>query len=328
MVQFSAMNNSIIDVPGILVGHDTDLENGTGCTVILCPPEGAVAGVDVRGPAPGTLGTDTLRTGRTVERVHGIVLTGGSAFGLASVDGAMRYLDEKNVGFSVGNMRVPIVAGAVIFDLTFGNPRVRPTSESGYRAAQAATSSAIGEGNVGAGTGATVGKMLGMEHATKGGLGTASQKIANDVIVAAIVVVNAVGDVVDPRTGVILAGARNPNGSGWLDSGSAIKNAPPPAPPVAANTTIGVVATNAALTKEQANIVAMMAHNGIARAIRPAHMLFDGDTLFVFSAGNARGDINAIGHTASEVVAEAIVRAVRAASSLHGVPSMKELIAV
>ncbi len=320
------MNNSITDVPGILVGHDTDAQNGTGCTVILCPTEGAVAGVDVRGPAPGTLGTDTLRTGRVVERVHGIVLTGGSAFGLASVDGVMRYLDEKNIGLSVGNVRVPIVAGAVIFDLTFGNPRVRPNSESGYRAAQAATSGAVAEGNVGAGTGATVGKMLGMEHATKGGLGSASQKIANDVIVAAIVVVNAVGDVIDLRTGAILAGARNPNGSGWLDSGNAIKNAPPPPPPAVANTTIGVVVTNVALTKDQANIVAMMAHNGIARAIRPAHMLFDGDTLFALSAGNARGDLNAIGHAASEVVAEAIVRAVNAAESLHGVPSVREIV--
>jgi L-aminopeptidase/D-esterase-like protein len=318
------MDNSITDIPGILVGHDTDLDNGTGCTVILCPPEGAVAGVDVRGPAPGTLGTDTLRTGRLVERVHGIVLTGGSAFGLASIDGVMRYLEQKNIGLQVGVVRVPIVAGAVIFDLTFGNPRVRPTSESGYRAAKAASSSTIAEGNVGAGTGATVGKMLGVEHAMKGGLGTASQKIANDVIVAALVVVNAVGDVVDPRTGAILAGARDPSG-GWLDSGSAIKNAPPPPLPATTNTTIGVVATNAALTKEQANIIAMMAHNGIARVVRPAHLLFDGDTLFVLSVGNARGDINAIGHTASEIVAEAIVRAVNAAETLHGVPARKDL---
>ncbi len=319
------MNNSITDVPGVLVGHDTDLDNGTGCTVILCPPEGAVAGVDVRGPAPGTLGTDTLRTGRVVERVHGIVLTGGSAFGLASIDGVMRYLEEKNIGLQVGVVRVPIVAGAVIFDLTFGNPRVRPTSESGYRAAKAASSGAVTEGNVGAGTGATVGKMLGMECAMKGGLGTASQKIANDVTVAALVVVNAVGDVVEPRTGTILAGARNPNGTGFLDSASAIKNAPPPTPPTPTNTTIGVVTTNAALTKEQANIIAMMAHNGIARAVRPAHLLFDGDTLFVLSTGNARGDLNAIGHTASEVVAEGIVRAVNAAESLHGVPCLRDI---
>jgi L-aminopeptidase/D-esterase-like protein len=318
------MNNSITDVPGMLVGHDTDLEHGTGCTVILCPPEGAVAGVDVRGPAPGTLGTDTLRTGRAVERVHGIVLTGGSAFGLASVDGVMRCLEEKNIGLQVGVARVPIVAGAVIFDLTFANQRVRPTSDSGYRAARAAAGGSVAEGNIGAGTGATVGKILGMQYAMKGGLGTASQKIGNDVIVAALMVVNAVGDVVDPCTGAIIAGARSPNGTGFLDSASAIKQALPPAHSAPTNTTIGVVATNAGLTKEQANIVAMMAHNGIARAIRPAHMLLDGDTVFALSAGSASGDINAIGHTASEVVAEAIVRAVKAAQGLHGVPSLKE----
>lgn len=318
------MNNSITDVPGILVGHDTDLQNGTGCTVILCPPQGAVAGVDVRGPAPGTRETDLLRPGHAVARANAILLTGGSAFGLDAATGVMRFLEEQNIGFDTRVAKVPIVPAAVIFDLGFGSAKVRPNQDSGYRATQAATSGAIAEGNVGAGTGATIGKILGLEGVMKGGLGTSSQKIANDVIVAAIVVVNAVGDVVDPHTGAILAGARNPNG-GWLDSGAAIKNMPPPTPPAATNTTIGVVATNAALTKGEANIVAMMAHNGIARAIRPAHTMFDGDTLFVLGAGTARGDISAIGHTASEVVAEAIVRAVRAASSLHGVPSMKEL---
>lgn len=318
------MFNSITDIPGILVGHDTDPQNGTGCTVVLCPPDGAIAGVDVRGPAPGTRETDLLRPGHLVERAHAILLTGGSAFGLDAATGVVRFLEEKNIGFDVGVARVPIVAGAVIFDLTFGNPSVRPNAESGYRAAKRATNGEVAEGNIGAGTGATVGKLLGVEYATKSGLGTASQKIANDVIVAALVVVNAVGDVVDPRTGAILAGARNPNKTGWLDSASAIKNAPPPSP-APTNTTIGVVATNAALTKEQANIVAMMAHNGIARAIRPAHMFFDGDTLFVLSAGNVPGNFDAIGHTASEVVAEAIVRAVNAAESLHGVPARKDL---
>lgn len=326
VVQFCAMNNSITDVPGLLIGHDTDLQNGTGCTVILCPPEGAVAGVDVRGPAPGTRETDLLRPGHVVGRANAILLTGGSAFGLDAATGVMRFLEEHDIGFDTRIAKVPIVPAAVIFDLGFGGARVRPNPDSGYRAAQAAKSGAVAEGNAGAGTGATIGKILGLQGAMKGGLGTSSQKIANDVIVAAIVVVNAVGDVVDPHTGAILAGARKPNG-GWVDSASAIKNAPPPNPTTATNTTIGVVATNAVLTKGEANIVAMMAHNGIARAIRPAHTMFDGDTLFVLSAGSARGDISAIGHTASEVVADAIVRAVRAAGSLHGVPSIKEFAA-
>jgi L-aminopeptidase/D-esterase-like protein len=310
------MHNSITDIPGILIGHDTDAENKTGCTVILCPPDGAVGGADVRGPAPATRETDLLRPGHLVERVNAVLLTGGSAFGLDAAAGVMRFLEEKQIGYDTGVARVPIVPAAAIFDLAVGSAAVRPNAEAGYRACVAATSGAVAEGRVGAGTGATVGHLLGPQFTSPGGLGTASQSIGKKVIVAALVVVNALGDVVDPRTGEILAGTRKPVVGGWLDSASAIKSGLVGAfyeSPLRArtHTTIGVVATNAALTKEQANLVAMMAHDGFARAIRPAHTLYDGDALFVLSAGKQDGDVTAIGHAAAEVVAEAIVRAVR-----------------
>lgn len=319
------MFNAITDVPGILVGHDTDLENATGCTVILCPPEGAVAGVDARGPAPGTRETDLLRPGHLVERAHAIVLAGGSAFGLDAASGVMKFLEEKNIGHDTRVARIPIVPAAIIFDLGIGSAEIRPTPYSGYRASLAATGGVVAEGNVGAGTGATVGKILGAQNAMKGGLGTASVQIVNDVIVAALVVVNALGDVVDPSTGAVLAGTRNPSGTGFLDSARAITQTPARPPTIATNTTIGVIATNAAFTKEQINLVAMMAQDGIARAIRPAHTLYDGDVLFALSAGKLPGDVSAIGHAAAEMVAEAIVRAVNAAESLHGIPSADDL---
>ncbi len=310
------MGNSITDIPGILVGHYTDAENKTGCTVILCPPDGAVGGVDVRGPAPATRETDLLRPGHLVERVNAVLLTGGSAFGLDAAAGVMRFLEEKNIGYDTGVARVPIVPAAAIFDLAVGSAKARPNADAGYRACVAATSGAVAEGRVGAGTGASVGHLFGPKFASPGGLGAASQSIGKGVIVGALVVVNAFGDVVDPRTGEILAGTRKPVVGGWLDSASAIKSGLVVAiyeSPLRActHTTIGVVATNAALTKEEANLVAMMAHDGFARAIRPAHTLYDGDALFVLSAGKKQGDVSAIGHTAAEVVAEAIVRAVK-----------------
>lgn len=330
------VNHGITDVKGIQVGHHTDLESATGCTVILCPPQGAVAGVDVRGPAPGTRETDLLRPGHLVERVHAILLTGGSAFGLDAASGVMKFLEEKNIGFDVRVARVPIVPAAVIFDLGIGSAKVRPNADSGYRACLAATNRAVVEGNVGAGTGATVGKLLGAEFATKSGLGTASQELGGGVIVGALMVVNAFGDVVDPRDGKILAGTRKPIAGGWLDSASVIKTGLLQNARALGHTTIGVVATNAALTKEHANLVAMMAQDGIARAIRPAHTLYDGDAIFALSVGeqgkteNAKDktqamDLSAIGHAAAEVVAEAIVRAVNAAESLHGVPALRDL---
>lgn len=322
------MTNSLTDVQGIRVGHYTDRENISGCTVVLAPPEGAVAGVDVRGPAAGTLGTETLGTGTLAERTHAVVLTGGSAFGLESVSGVMRFLEEQNIGLSVGTVRVPIVAGAVLFDLTIGNPRIRPDAAAGYKACLNANAAAFGEGSVGAGTGATVGKLLGMEFATKGGIGTASERIGaaeSPIVVSALVVVNAVGDVIDPSHAQIIAGARKPDGSGWFDSGELIKSLATPVASSVENTTIGVIATDAELTTEQANVVAMMAHDGIARATRPSHTMFDGDTLFVLATGIAgRGSVSAIGHAAAEVVTQAILRGIRTAASLGGVRAIRD----
>jgi L-aminopeptidase/D-esterase-like protein len=319
------MNNAITDVEGILVGHYTDTENATGCTVILCPPEGAVGGVDVRGPAPATRETDLLHPAHLVERVNAVLLTGGSAFGLDAAAGVMRFLEEKKIGYDTGVARVPIVPAAAIFDLAVGSATVRPNADAGYRACLDAKSGAVAEGTVGAGTGAAVGRLLGPKWMTKSGLGTASQQIGKGIIVGALVVVNALGDVVDPRSGEILAGTRKPVVGGWLDSASAIKSGLAQAALARTHTAIGVVATNAALTKEEANLVAMMAHDGFSRAIRPAHTLFDGDALFALSVGKKQGDVSAIGHTASEVVAEAIVRAVNAAESLCGVPARRDL---
>jgi L-aminopeptidase/D-esterase-like protein len=305
------MENAITDVDGILVGHYTDEQNATGCTVVICPPEGAVGGVDVRGPAPATRETDLLRTGHLVERVNAVLLTGGSAFGLDAASGVMAYLEEKGIGYDTGAARVPIVPAAAIYDLGIGNAQVRPNADAGYRACKAARGGAVAQGRVGAGTGATVGHVLGPGLSSPGGLGTASQQIGKGIVVGAIVVVNSLGDVVDPQTGKIVAGARRPVVGGWADSASAIKVGLVQSALARAHTTIGVIATDAALTKEQANVVAMMAHDGLARAIRPAHTLFDGDALFVLSAGKKQGDVSAIGHAASEVVADAILRAVK-----------------
>lgn len=306
------MWNAITDVPGIRVGHDTDKLNVTGCTVILCPSDGAIGGVDVRGPAPATRETDLLRPGHLVERVHAILLTGGSAYGLDAASGVMRFLEEHHIGFDTRVARVPIVPAAAIFDLAVGSAHVRPNAESGYRACVAAHAGAIDEGRIGAGTGASVGHMLGSLFTSPSGVGTASQTIRDGIVVGALVVVNAFGDVVEPTTGKIIAGTRKPIVGGWLDTANALKFGIPDTILGHTHTTIGVVATNAALTKEQANLVAMMAHDGFARAIRPAHAMFDGDALFALSVGEIKCDVSAIGHTASEVVAEAIVRAVQA----------------
>jgi L-aminopeptidase/D-esterase-like protein len=323
-LEVGTVHNAITDVVGIRVGHWTNLEAATGCTVILCE-RGSVAGVDVRGPAPGTRETDLLRPGHLVERVHAVLLSGGSAFGLAAAEGVMRYLEEQGVGFDTGVARVPIVPAAILFDLAIGRADVRPDVEAGYQACLTADDGPVAEGNVGAGTGATVGKLLGPRFATKAGLGMASQRIGKGVIVGAIVAVNAVGDVVDPQTGEILAGARKPVGGGFLNTAERIKGDLGQTILAMMSTTIGVVATNAQLTKEQVNLVAMMAQDGLARAIRPAHTMLDGDTLFALSLGERKGDVSAIGTAAADVVAQAIVRAVRAAEALHGVPAHRDL---
>jgi L-aminopeptidase/D-esterase-like protein len=313
---------AITDVPGIEVGHWTDLAAATGCTVVLCR-SGAVGGVDVRGGAPGTRETDLLRPECLVERVHAVLLAGGSAFGLAAADGVMRYLEEQGIGFDTGVAKVPIVPAAVLFDLAIGRADVRPGPDAGYAACQAATRGPVAEGNVGAGTGATVGKMLGSGLAVKSGLGTASQAIGG-LVVGALVVVNALGDVVDPATGRILAGARAPTDTGFVDA-LVIARAGLAQALAGRNTTLGVVATNAALSKAQAHKVAQMAHDGLARTIRPVHTPFDGDAVFALSTGDLPADAGLVGTIAAEVLAEAVLHAVRAAQSLHGIPALRDL---
>jgi len=301
------------------IGHYTDLVNITGCTVVLAPPEGAVGGVDVRGFAPGTRETDLLGAGHLVERAHAVVLSGGAAFGLDASSGVVQYLEENNIGYDVGVARVPIVASAVLFDLAIGNAKVRPNAKNGYDACVSASAAPIAEGSVGAGTGATIGKVLDMEHATKGGIGYSERVLSNGITVSAIVAVNALGDVIDPATGKIVGGARSAEGR-WADSGTLVLHDRAAQQFLLQNTTIGVVMTDAMLNVEQANIIASMAHDGIARATRPSHTLFDGDALFVLASGaRSEGDVTMLGHAAAECVADAILRGVKRARSLGGV---------
>lgn len=322
--------NSITDVEGILVGHDTDAEAATGCTVILAAG-GAVGGVDVRGGAASTRGTDMLNPLNLVERVNAIVLTGGSAFGLDAACGVMEWLEARGIGFDVGVTKVPIVSAAVVFDLSIGSALVRPNRASGIRACEAAAPTVTAQGNVGAGTGATVGKLWGMPSAMKGGLGMASLTLPDGVVVGALVVVNAFGDVRDWRTGALLAGARDlqtgrlANMVEQMKQGILRRSFAPPPNVWSANTTLGVVATNAALTKAQATKVAQMAHDGLARVIAPVHTMYDGDVIFTLSCGDQSGDLNLIGVVAAEVVAEAINNAVKCAETLHGVPAWREV---
>jgi len=315
------MYNAITDVKGLQVGHWTDEGAATGCTVVLCGEEGAVAGVDVRGGAPGTRELALLAPTCLVQRVHAICLSGGSAFGLAAADGVMRYLEERSIGFETGVARVPIVPAAILFDLALGDPSVRPDAAAGYAACEAANSGPVPEGSVGAGTGATVGKLRGLAGAMKGGLGTASCRTAEGITVGALAVVNCFGDVVDPSTGEIVAGARRADGKGFVDMEAALLERLPPIQPPLANTTLGVVATDAALTKAQATKVAQMAHDGLARAIHPVHTPFDGDLVFALSLGEREGDVGRVGAVAARILAEAVVRAVRKAKGLYGVPA-------
>jgi L-aminopeptidase/D-esterase-like protein len=317
------MIGAITDVPNLKVGHYTDLTAATGCTVVLCE-EGATAGVEVRGAAPGTRETDLLRPLHLVQQIHAVLLSGGSAFGLDAAGGVMRYLEEKGYGFDTGVARVPIVPAAILFDLAIGDPTVRPDAQAAYQACVHAAPGPIAEGNVGAGTGATVGKLMGMGQAMKGGLGTASQRIGGGIVVGAVVAVNCLGDVVDWRSGEILAGARKPGG-GHLNTAEALRGNLAHTVLAFTNTTIGVVATNARLTKEETNEVARLAGNGYAYAIRPATML-DGDALFALSFGEMKGDVSAIGAAGAEVVAEAIARAINQAGALGGVPARRDVL--
>jgi L-aminopeptidase/D-esterase-like protein len=317
---------SLCDVAGLAVGHHTESARATGCTVVLCP-QGAVCGVDVRGAAPGTRETDLLRPDNLVEQVHAVLLSGGSAFGLDAAGGVMRWLDAHGHGFAVGAARVPIVPAAVLFDLWHGDARIRPGADSGFAACAAASSAAPAQGSVGAGAGAAVGKLFGFERAMKGGIGTASVRVGA-VTVAALIAVNAIGDVVDPKTGAVIAGARTADGRQRLDSMAALLRGELPARALAGMaTTIGVVATDAALTKAQANKLATMAHDGLAHSIRPVHTMTDGDTLFALATGGSGrpGDMTVLGAMAAEATARAVLNAVHAASGLPGLPAAREL---
>jgi len=317
----------LTDVEGLKVGHFTDQRRPTGCTVVLCE-KGAVAGVDVRGGAPGTRETDLLNPVNIVQQIYGLVLSGGSSFGLDSASGVMRYLDENKIGYPMGGeIRVPIVPAAIIYDLEVGDWKVRPDAEAGYKASAAANSEKVEEGNVGAGAGATVGKLFGAKWAMKGGLGTASLRIGKTgVVVAALVAVNAVGDVYDRHTGSILAGARAEDGKGYRNTIARIREGYAAMAQPGRNTTVGVVATNAKLSKDQATKMAQMAHDGFGRSINPVHSPYDGDTIFAVATGTFAGTVEtlAIGALAAEATSEAIVRAIGQAKSIPGYPSARD----
>lgn len=327
-----APSGSITDVEGIRVGHFTDPRRPTGCTVILYE-RGAVAGVDVRGSAPGTRETDLLKPWNLVDKVNAIVLSGGSAFGLDAASGVVRYLDERGFGFSLGGAPpVPIVPAAVLFDLTVGDAKIRPTAESGYDACTKASSGPVVEGNVGAGAGATVGKLLGNKP-MKGGIGSTSIQLPNGLVVAAIVAVNCVGDVHDPSTGQIIAGALNADGKSFLNITAALKRGTGVSAAGGGrggsgeNTTIGVVATNAKFDKTEMTKIAQMAHDGFARAISPSHTMYDGDTIFAMSTGTSpvAANVTGIGALAAEAVSGAIVHGVMAAVGIPGYPGWREV---
>jgi len=316
---------SITSVRGVLCGHFTDARRPTGCTVILTP-DGAVAGVDVRGAAPGTRETELLSPLNAIEKAHAILLSGGSAFGLDAAGGVMRWLEERGVGVQVGTLRIPIVPAAILFDLSIGEPRIRPDAQAGYAACEAASDRAAAEGNVGAGAGAIVGKLFGIDRAMKGGIGSAAISV-NGITVAAIVAVNAVGDIVDPASGRIVAGARSADGRTLLGATQAILRGESPASFLPASaTTLGVVATDALLTKAEANKLAQMSHDGLARSINPAHTRDDGDTIFALATGASQrsGNMTVLGTMAADVVSLAVLRAVNAAESIvaNGVPSI------
>lgn len=325
----STRAGSITDVAGLRVGHFTETRRPTGCTVILAT-DGAVAGVDVRGAAPGTRETELLSPLNAIDKVHAVLLAGGSAFGLDAAGGVMRWLDERGIGVPVGPaqghggigapIRVPIVPAAILFDLWVGDASIRPDAAAGYAACEAASTEPVPEGNVGAGTGASVGKLFGIARAMRGGIGSASVTVGG-VTVAALVAVNAIGDVIDPSTGRVIAGARTADGRGLQGTMRSLLQGELMAPMQAgAATTLGVIATDAVLTKVQANKVAQMAHDGFARSINPVHTMTDGDTIFALATGASgmTANVTLIGALGAEVMATAVLRAVRAATRLNG----------
>lgn len=321
-------NATLTAVTGIKVGHHTLTERPTGCTVIMVDGDGAAGGVSQRGGAPGTRETDLLDPANLVDKVNAVVLAGGSAFGLDAATGTVRWLEEHNIGWDVRIARVPIVPAAILFDLPVGgNPKIRPTADCGYRAAADASSAPVRQGTIGAGAGATVGKSGGPGRSMKAGLGSYSITLANGLSVGAIVAVNAVGDIIDPDTGRIVAGVRNPDGS-FADARKLLRSGVTGARPRAGeNTTIGLVATNARLTKTQAQRMALMADDGFARAIYPSHTVGDGDTVFALATGrwNGEADVTQIGALAADVMARAIVRAATEATGLPNLPAVRDL---
>jgi len=323
--QSRGVNTTLTAVPGIKVGHFTLSERPTGCTVVLAEA-GVTAGVDVRGAAPATRETDLLNPMDIVQQIHAVTLSGGSAFGLDSASGVMRYLEEKQIGFAFAGAHVPIVPGASLFDLGVGDAKIRPTADCGYRAAMAATDAPVAEGSVGAGAGATVGKSAGFARAMKGGIGSAAIRMPDGLIVAALVAVNAAGDIIDPATGKVVAGVRTADGKGLADARVLIRRAAAESRP-GQNTTLAIVATNASLTKTQATRVAQVAHDGFARAIYPSHTPNDGDTIFALATGTQPGnaDIGLVGTLAADAVADAILRAVRQATGVPGFPAVRDV---
>lgn len=319
-------NDAITDVPGIEVGHWTNKAAATGCTVVLSR-KGAIGGVDVRGAAPGTRETDLLRPGNLVEEVHAVLLTGGSTFGLDAATGVMRWCESNAIGVAFAGASIPIVPAAVIFDLGIGRYDIRPDAEAGYKAVDAAKAGRVSQGSVGAGTGATVAKGLGRGQAVKGGLGTASEFTDYGLTVGALVAVNAVGEIFDGAAGKVIAGPRAEDGS-FADSVDLLRSRPP-APMVPENTTIGVIATNARLNKGQINRLASVAHDGIARAVRPAHSLVDGDAIFSLATGEHeltdQADIRALEALSALAMERAILNGIRAATSVAGVPAIRDL---
>jgi L-aminopeptidase/D-esterase-like protein len=329
------LNNTITDIPGLRVGHAQDEQALTGCTVVLCE-NGAIGGVDQRGGAPGTRETDAMHPMHLVNEVHAVVLAGGSAFGLDAATGVVRYLEERGVGFDVRVARVPIVPAAILFDLAIGESGVRPDADMGYQACLNASTDPPAEGNIGAGTGATVGKILGLAGAMKTGIGTASLEIGSGVIVGAIVAVNVFGDVIDPETGQIVAGARvvqkgpikvgkGPYFADTLCVMESLIGRTMLGFAARENTAIGIVATNAKLNKEQINKVAQMAQDGLARTVRPAHTMLDGDTIFALATGDKKADVNIVGAFGAQVFAQAVLRAVWTAESAAGLPCAAEV---
>lgn len=314
----------LTDIDGIRVGHAQNYEAITGCTVIICE-EGASAGVDVRGGAPGTRETDLLDPVNLVEKIHAVMLGGGSAFGLDAASGVMDYLERNDIGFDVQVTKVPIVCGAVLFDLNTGDYRIRPDKEMGFEACLDSEGEGCSEGSVGAGTGATIGKLLGNEYAMKGGLGTFALQVG-ELEVGAIVAVNCLGDIVDPVNGNIIAGLLNTDKTGFLNTeGQMLKQYGSKKNLFSGNTTIGVIVTNAKFNKSQAKKVASMAHNGYARTMRPAHSMFDGDTIFTMATGKVEADVNSVGLLAARVMEQAVLRAVKLAAPLGGFKCYSEI---